>query len=217
MPTDGERLEEPVLEAEPLVEAEQAFEVAPLVEPELLLDAGRLAGLLADPARLRVVAALVLGASSAAEVMRATGLQARQAGAALARLVESELVVRSDDGTHVLLEAAFTHAARAAAPRSGPTGEHADAPEEAARVLRVFVRNGRLTQIPTQRSKRLVVLDRLSQEFEPGRRYSERTVNAVVGRWHPDTAALRRYLVDEGFLARDHGEYWRSGGTVVVE
>jgi hypothetical protein len=23
-----------------------------------------------------------------------------------------------------------------------------------------------------------------------------------------------RYLVDEGFLSRDHGEYWRSAGTV---
>jgi hypothetical protein len=31
---------------------------------------------------------------------------------------------------------------------------------------------------------------------------------------HDDYAALRRYLVDEGFLSRDHGEYWRSGGTV---
>ncbi len=31
---------------------------------------------------------------------------------------------------------------------------------------------------------------------------------------HPDHAALRRYLVDEGFLSRASGEYWRSGGTV---
>jgi len=30
---------------------------------------------------------------------------------------------------------------------------------------------------------------------------------------HPDTAALRRYLVDEGILARDRGDYWRAGGT----
>ena len=30
---------------------------------------------------------------------------------------------------------------------------------------------------------------------------------------HPDTAALRRYLVDEGILDREHGEYWRTGGT----
>jgi hypothetical protein len=39
-------------------------------------------------------------------------------------------------------------------------------------------------------------------------------VNAVLERWYPDPAALRRYLVDEGMLDREAGEYWRSGGTV---
>ena len=84
-------------------------------------------------------------------------------------------------------------------------------------MLRSFVRVGRLTQIPTTRSKRLVVLDRLAQEFEPGRRYQERTVNTMLSRWHDDPAALRRYLVDEGFLSRDAGVYWRTGGSVPVE
>ena len=27
--------------------------------------------------------------------------------------------------------------------------------------------------------------------------------------------ATRRYLVDEGFLDREAGEYWRAGGTVL--
>ena len=81
-------------------------------------------------------------------------------------------------------------------------------------MLRSFVRDGRLVSIPAVRSKRLVVLDRLSQEFEPGKRYSEKMVNLILGRWHADTAALRRYLVDEGFLERAAGEYWRAGGTV---
>jgi len=31
---------------------------------------------------------------------------------------------------------------------------------------------------------------------------------------HPDHAALRRYLGDGGFLAREDNVYWRSGGTV---
>ena len=39
-------------------------------------------------------------------------------------------------------------------------------------------------------------------------------VNLMLGRWHPDTAALRRYLVDEEFLDRAAGEYWRAGGPV---
>jgi len=47
-------------------------------------------------------------------------------------------------------------------------------------------------------------------------RYEEREVNVTVIRFFNDYAALRRYLVDEGFLDRAGGEYWRSGGSVPV-
>ena len=59
-------------------------------------------------------------------------------------------------------------------------------------------------------------LTRLALEFEPGMRYPEREVNQILRRFHPDYAALRRYLVDEGLLSRGEGEYWRSGGPVEV-
>ena len=58
------------------------------------------------------------------------------------------------------------------------------------------------------------MLDWVAQDFEPGVHYAERQVNEVLGRRHADTAALRRYLVDEGMLDREAGEYWRAGGTV---
>lgn len=82
-------------------------------------------------------------------------------------------------------------------------------------VLRSFLdAEGRLVTVPAKRGKRLVVLDHLAQRFEPGERYSETEVNALLREVHPDVAALRRYLVDEGFLSREAGVYWRSGGTV---
>ncbi len=68
-----------------------------------------------------------------------------------------------------------------------------------------------------KRSKRRIVLQRVALEFEPGRRYDEREVNVIVGAFFNDHAALRRYLVDEGFLDRDHGVYWRTGGRVDVD
>jgi acetyl-CoA C-acetyltransferase len=67
-------------------------------------------------------------------------------------------------------------------------------------------------EIPAQHGKRVVVLRHLVRVFEPGVRYPEREVNALLAVWHPDVAALRRYLVDEGLLSRDAGRYWRSGG-----
>ena len=62
--------------------------------------------------------------------------------------------------------------------------------------------------------KRLVVLNLIAQRFAIGRMYSEVEVNTIVGDFHDDVAALRRYLVDEGFLERRNGQYWRAGGTV---
>jgi hypothetical protein len=84
-------------------------------------------------------------------------------------------------------------------------------------VLRsFFTEDGRLHTIPSRHTKRLVVLDRLAQEFEPGQTYPEAAVNEVLQRFHPDHAALRRYLVENGFLTREDGWYWRSGGTFDV-
>jgi hypothetical protein len=94
--------------------------------------------------------------------------------------------------------------------------QHEGVSANSARVLRAFVREGRLKSIPAQRAKRIVVLDLLAQEFEPGRRYPERTVNSMLRKWHDDTAALRRYMVDEGILDRESGEYWRAGGSFDV-
>lgn len=81
-------------------------------------------------------------------------------------------------------------------------------------VLRAFLApDGSLTAIPTKIAKRLVVLDHLAQEFEVGQLYTEAEVKEVLTRFHPDHAALRRYLVEE-FMERREGTYWRAGGTV---
>ncbi len=79
-----------------------------------------------------------------------------------------------------------------------------------------FIKDGRLVIVPSKRSKLLLVLDHIAQDFEPGTTYQEPEVNEMLGRYHDDYAALRRYLVDEAFLTREGGVYWRSGGTVEV-
>jgi hypothetical protein len=89
--------------------------------------------------------------------------------------------------------------------------------EQDRKVLEHFLTaDGRLHTIPTKYSKLLVVLDHLAQSFEPGQRYTEKEVNAILERSHPDYAALRRYLVEAQFLTREEGVYWRSGGSFDV-
>jgi ArsR family transcriptional regulator len=81
------------------------------------------------------------------------------------------------------------------------------------KVLETFLSRGRLTQLPAQRSKQQIVLEKLAQEFEPDRDYTEREVNRILVEFHDDVAALRRGLVDGGWLERSEGIYRRRGGA----
>jgi hypothetical protein len=178
------------------------------------MEAATIAGLLADPARLKVVAALALGAGTIEQVADATGLPLKDVALAARRLARAGLVHR--DGHELALRTErFGEAARSAAAQASPPERLSADPAEDA-VLRTFLREGRLVSIPAQHSKRRVVLEHLVHVFEPGVRYPEREVNALLAAWHPDVAALRRHLVDEALLTRDAGRYWRSGGYVEV-
>jgi len=81
--------------------------------------------------------------------------------------------------------------------------------------LRAFITDGRIALFPAKRSRRLLLLEQVAQAFEPGRDYPEPAVDQILKRLIDDHCALRRYLVDEDFLARNNaGLYWRSGGAI---
>jgi len=172
---------------------------------------------LADPERLRVAGALARADATANELADAAGITLERVRKHLNRLTSVGVVRLGDDRRSYRLDAGTL---RWAAEQVGPPREAGitlgAASEDDEAVLRTFFRAGRLVEIPTKETKRRIVLERIALEFEPGVRYDERTVNAIVGRFHVDHAAIRRYLVDGGFLAREAGEYWRSGGRVDV-
>ena len=80
-------------------------------------------------------------------------------------------------------------------------------------MLDLAFKNGKLVQWPAKRTKRLVVLDHLAQNFDIGKRYKEAEINDLLKAFTDDVATMRRYLVDEQFLDRGNGEYWRCGGS----
>jgi hypothetical protein len=178
------------------------------------VSADELVGLLADDQRLRVAAAVVLAPAVARDVAATANVPLRKTLEALSRLEAAGLARRDHVGRWCFVADELHAAARAVRPAREPD-DLSDSDARSA-VLRAFFADDRLKQIPAMRTKRLVVLDRLAGEFEPGRRYTEAEVNATLRRRHDDVAALRRYLVDEGFLSRDRSIYWRTGGTVDI-
>jgi hypothetical protein len=173
--------------------------------------------LLAEPARLRIHAALVLGAGSPSDVAAVTGLAPRDVLAGLSKLADGGLV-EWDGAVARPVAGLFRELARRAAPP--PPAPITGYTDQVAAVLRAFVRDGRLTGLPAQRGKRLLVLDHVAQSFEPGTSYPEREVDDTLVAWTTgsgvDHVSLRRYLVDEHLLRRENGVYRRSGGSTDV-
>jgi ArsR family transcriptional regulator len=93
-------------------------------------------------------------------------------------------------------------------PQPGLTAE---VEEDAYRkkVLKAFIKRGRLTQFPAQYKKRLIILEKIVEEFEPGRVYSEQEVNQILVEFHEDVATLRREMIDHKLMEREAGRYWR--------
>ena len=76
---------------------------------------------------------------------------------------------------------------------------------------------GAFHTIASKHVKLLGQLDHAVARFEPERTYPERQVNDILANLHPDVAALRRYLVDEGYMEREAGIYRRTMGTFSQE
>jgi hypothetical protein len=168
------------------------------------MNADLLCGLLAEPSRLRTYSAVVLGARGPEEIAGSTGLPLPVILKAVQRLSKNGLISASADGL-CADEAVFKDAVR----ENRPEREPLDADPERDAVLRAFIRDGRLTIMPTVYSKTQIVLEYLVQSFEPGRTYSEPEVNAILNAFHPDHATLRRQLVDASLLTRAANRYTR--------
>lgn len=173
----------------------------------------------ADVTRLRLLGLLAGRPMTADELASAARLAPAALARHLERLAAAGLVsqLSPPDGTFELRVDRINELARGVAGvhRERERDEAAtsfDGVEAAdARVLRAFVRDGRLTSIPAQDSKKRVVLRYLLEQcFAEDRSYPEREVNERLRAWNEDVAALRRYLVDGGYMTRSGGEYRRG-------
>jgi hypothetical protein len=180
-------------------------------EPEVL----DLLKALSQADRLKIVGMLVPAPSTLAQISAGLDLSTRDAYNHLESLKYVQIVTETDgsyhlskDGLEKLSRSQFQgdRQVRAAGPDLDPGLQ---------KSLSAFLaKDGSLRQIPnsrTQVEKFRFVLEYLQAAFEPQVAYSEKQVNAIIQRFHPDSAGLRRDLVDAGLLGRvpDGSRYWR--------
>jgi len=179
---------------------------------------------LADPNRLRVAGACAAGPRTAAQLAADLRLPEPAVRRHLERLLAAGLVGAAPDvgsspdiGYELRIEALHAVGRRLGAmeavdaPISDVTGpDGAPLPPDEAKVIHGFLRNDRLTTIPSQEKKRLIVVRYLRDRcFTEDRPYPEKEVNQRLALFHPDVATLRRAMVDDGLMVRANGIYRR--------
>jgi len=167
---------------------------------------------MASAERLRIIGVLVRGQAKQAKIAEQLGMPVRDVFNHLSFLAEVG-VVNETDGVYDLDEKAIESFARG--QFEGKRESFAppeNKPEDARKVLKNYLNaDGSLKQIPAPGNKLLIILNFIVDAFAFDANYTEKEVNTILRRFHLDTAALRRYLVDNGLMARksDGTRYWR--------
>jgi predicted transcriptional regulator len=169
---------------------------------------------LADEKRLQIVGLLARQEYSVEELAAILELSSATVSHHLRRLVDAGLAeARADQHYHVYSLKPQTLREMSqqilSEEKLQETTENLDLDAYDRKVLRDYMEDGRLRQIPHQWKKREVILCYLLEQFEWERRYSEREVNEIISRTHEDYATLRRLLIDSKRLAREREVYWR--------
>jgi hypothetical protein len=180
----------------------------------------RLVSLLLDPDHLTVAGALASRPMSAEDAAAWTGRDVRTVLACIGDLRTTGSVIADEGGRYTIDVEALRAAAQAAAEADVPMDPVIGfgMTDDERVVLERYFSGRTLVEFPRQRSKQLIVLQRIALEFDVGRRYSEADVNEKLLPFSTDWSTLRRHLVEEGFLDREtapgDNRYWRSGGRV---
>jgi hypothetical protein len=167
---------------------------------------------MASAERLRVIGALARGRATQAEIAEQLHMPVREVFNHLSYLVHVGVIAETD-GVYDLDEKAIASLARG--QFEGKRESYSlpqDEPEDVRKVLKNFFNpDGTLRQIPAAAGKLLIILGFIVDAFAFDTDYTEKEVNTILRRFHVDTAALRRYLVDYGFMARESNgtRYWR--------
>jgi DNA-binding CsgD family transcriptional regulator len=84
--------------------------------------------------------------------------------------------------------------------------------EAAAIEARCLDSRGAILFWPKKQKEKLVVLKRVAEVFERGRRYTEPETNALLMPLYDDYVTIRRYLIEYRFLDRmaDGSAYWKT-------
>jgi DNA-binding transcriptional ArsR family regulator len=165
---------------------------------------------LADAERLKIAGLLSLESLSPTQVAERLEMKPAEVQRHLDELIAAGLA-HKEGSLYRLDSQALEKLTHQVLAQSRPPAPKYEGDEFEIKTLRAyFSPDGTLKAIPTQHKKLMVILNQLVRNFERGEKYPESQVNQILRRFHEDTAALRRYMVDNKLLRREKAIYWRT-------
>jgi hypothetical protein len=165
-----------------------------------------------DADRLRIAGLLGVETMTPVQLSQRLHIPPAKVVTHLERLETAGLVHQRDDGYQLDRKALEGLARRnMAGRRPQPKIKAFDGDDFDQKVVRDFMGpDGKFKSLPMQQKKFMSVLRYVVNAFDPGVAYTEKQVNEMLKRYHPDSASLRRGLVDTGMVTREKGIYCRQ-------
>ena len=77
------------------------------------------------------------------------------------------------------------------------------------KVIESFFKYNKLKDLPVQKKKKQIVLEKIVESFEKDRTYTEKEVNLIIADFHDDFCTIRRDLIGFNLMEREDGIYKR--------
>jgi hypothetical protein len=78
------------------------------------------------------------------------------------------------------------------------------------KVIDSFFKYDKLKEIPVQKKKKQIILEKIVESFERDMDYTEKEVNLIIADFHDDFCTIRRDLIGFNLMERKDGIYKRK-------
>jgi biotin operon repressor len=167
---------------------------------------------LADPTRLRMIAAMVDRARCGQDLAAEVGVSPATVSHHLRVLSEAGLLRETRQAPYTFYQLDLEQLQDAVKSVSSPKrvrelATAAPVDDDSRNVLRAFFDGPRLMSLPVQRRKKDIVLEEVLRRLPRRREYREPELNKFIEVMFEDFCTIRRELIMGGYMEREAGVY----------
>lgn len=83
------------------------------------------------------------------------------------------------------------------------------------KIISTFMVNGKISTMPSQLKKKLILIEEIGRAFDIGKPYTEKEMNLIISDFYDDFCMIRRFFIDYGLFIRDNGTYFKQNKEIL--